>query len=183
VSANSRIRPVAKFFFEGDRKFFVKGVTYGPFKPDAEGNYLGRPEQVDVDLVLMRQASLNVVRIYHSPPRWFLDRCAAAGMRVLVTLPWAKHIEFLRERSTRKQIAEAVRIAVSAHAAHPAIFGYLVGNEISSAMVRWLGPRRVMEFVEELVRIGRAIDPDVLFSYATYPISAISSATFCVCKI
>src|SRR6266542_4996315 len=73
---NSRIRPVAKFFFDGDKKFFVKGVTYGPFKPDAEGNYLGRPEQVDVDLALMRQAGLNVVRIYHAPPRWFLDRCA-----------------------------------------------------------------------------------------------------------
>ena len=36
-------------------------------------------------------------------------------------------------------------------------------------MVRWLGVRRVTEFVEKLVRIGRAIDPDVLFSYATYP--------------
>src|SRR5438046_9199967 len=169
TTKDSRIRSAAKFFVEGDRKFFVKGVTYGPFKPDTEGNYLGRPEQVDVDLALMRQVGLNVVRIYHSPPRWFLDRCAAAGMRVLVTLPWAKHIEFLRERSTRKQIAEAVRIAVSAHAGHRAIFGYLVGNEISSAMVRWLGAHRVMEFVEELVRIGRAIDPDVLFSYATYP--------------
>src|SRR4029453_698966 len=88
VSANSRIRPAAKFFLEGDKKFFVKGVTYGPFKPDAEGNYLGRPEQVDVDLALMRQAGLNVVRIYHSPPPWFLDRCTNAGMRVLVTLPW-----------------------------------------------------------------------------------------------
>ena len=168
-TANSRIRPVAKFFFEGDRKFFVKGVTYGPFRPDAEENYLGRPEQVDADLALMRQVGLNVVRIYHAPPRWFLDRCADARIRVLVTLPWAKHIEFLRERSTRKQIAEAVRVAVSAHAGHPAIFGYLVGNEISSTMVRWLGARRVMEFVEELIRIGRSHDPDVLFSYATYP--------------
>ena len=55
-TANSRIRPVAKFFFDGDKKFFVKGVTYGPFKPDAEGNYLGRPEQVESDLALMRQA-------------------------------------------------------------------------------------------------------------------------------
>src|SRR5690349_2419875 len=36
-------------------------------------------------------------------------------------------------------------------------------------MVRWLGARRVVEFVEELIRIGREIDPDVLFSYATYP--------------
>ena len=45
----------AKFFFEGEQKFFVKGVTYGPFKPDADGNYLGPPEQVDADLALMRE--------------------------------------------------------------------------------------------------------------------------------
>jgi glycosyltransferase involved in cell wall biosynthesis len=169
VSANSRIRPAAKFFLEGDKKFFVKGVTYGPFKPDAEGNYLGRPEQVDADLALMRQAGLNVVRIYHAPPPGFLDRCTNAGMHVLVTLPWEKHIEFLRERSIRKQIAQAVRATVSKYAGHPAILGYLVGNEISSTMARWLGARRVIEFVEELIRIGRTIDPDALFSYATYP--------------
>ena len=166
---NLRVRAVAKFFFDGDNKFFVKGVTYGPFKPDAEGNYLGRPEQVDVDLALMRQIGFNVVRVYHTPPRWFLDRCAAAGMRVLITLPWAKHVEFLRERKARSAIAEAVRDAVSANAGHPAIFGYLVGNEIAPTMVRWLGVRRVTEFVEQLIRIGRNLDPDVLFSYATYP--------------
>ena len=164
-----RIRAVAKFFFEGERKFFVKGVTYGPFKPDAEGNHLGRAEQVDVDLALMRQVGLNVVRIYHAPPRWFLDRCAAAGIRVLITLPWAKHVEFLRERSARNAIAKTVQAAVKANAGHPAIFGYLVGNEIASTMVRWLGVRRVTDFVEKLIQIGRAIDPDVLFSYATYP--------------
>jgi O-antigen biosynthesis protein len=169
TTANSRIRPAAKFFLEGDKKFFVKGVTYGPFKPDAEGNYLGRPEQVDADLALMRRAGLNVVRIYHPPSPWFLDRCTDAGVRVLVTLPWEKHIEFLRERSIRKKIAEGVREAVSRYAGHPAIFGYLVGNEISSTMARWLGARRVIEFVEELIRIGRAIDPDALYSYATYP--------------
>jgi len=169
TTKDSRIRPAAKFFLEGDKKFFVKGVTYGPFKPDAEGDYLGRPEQVAVDLALMRQAGLNVVRIYHSPPRWFLDRCTNAGMRVLVTLPWEKHVEFLRKRSIRKQIAEAVRTTVRKYAGHPAILGYLVGNEISSTMARWLGARRVIEFVEQLIRIGRAIDPDALFSYATYP--------------
>src|SRR3982074_3866125 len=36
-------------------------------------------------------------------------------------------------------------------------------------MVRWLGVRLVTEAVEELVRIGRSLDPDSLFSYATYP--------------
>src|SRR5256884_143141 len=90
-------------------------------------------------------------------------------MRVLVTLPWEKHIEFLRERSIRKQIADAVRTAVSKYAGYQAIRGYLVGNEISSTMPCWLGARGVIEFVEELIRLGRAIDTHALFSYATYP--------------
>src|SRR6202007_1470704 len=169
TATNSRIRPKAKFSFDGDKKFFVKGVTYGPFKPDAEGNYLGRAEQVDSDLALMRQAGLNVVRIYHAPPRWFLDKCAAAGMRVLITLPWEKHIEFLRQKQVRDQIARMVRTMVKRYVGSPAVLGYLVGNEIASTMARWLGVRRVTEFVEHLIRIGRSADPNVLFSYATYP--------------
>ena len=164
-----RVGAVAKFFFEGTEKFYVKGVTYGPFRPDAEGHYLGTPAQLDWDLAQMREIGLNVLRIYHAPPLWFLDRCAAAGMRVLITLPWAKHIEFLRERKGREAIAESVRTAIAEHVGHPAIFGYLVGNEISSTMVRWLGVRRVTEFLEHLIRIGRATNPDVLYSYASFP--------------
>ena len=70
------IRAVAKFFFEGERKFFVKGVTYGPFKPDAAGHYLGPPDQADRDLAQMRELGINVVRVYHVPPLWFLDKCS-----------------------------------------------------------------------------------------------------------
>src|SRR5436305_840873 len=134
TTKDSRIRSAAKFFLEGDKKFFVKGVTYGPFKPDTEGNYLGRPEQVDADLALMRQAGLNVVRIYHAPPPWFLDRCTNAGMRVLVTLPWEKHIEFLRERSIRKQIAAAVRTTVSKYPGHPAILGWRIDSVVKCGL-------------------------------------------------
>ena len=166
---NTRIRAASKFFFEGDRKFFIKGVTYGPFKPDANGDYFGRPEQLEIDLHLMREIGLNVLRVYHPPPEWFLEKCAAAGMRVLITLAWEKHIEFLRQKKIRDQIARMVRVTVKRYAGNPAVLGYLVGNEISSTMARWLGVRQVLEFVEHLVRIGRAIDPDVLFSYATFP--------------
>src|ERR1051325_7894494 len=169
TAANQRIRVAAKFFLEGDRKFFVKGVTYGPFCPDKEGHYLGTPDQAARDLAQMRAIGLNVVRIYHTPPRWFLDACASAGMRVLITLPWEKHIEFLRQKMSRRKIGEMVRLSVAANRGHPAIFGYLVGNEIASTMIRWLGVRRVTEFVEHLIRVGRETDPNVLFSYASYP--------------
>jgi len=163
------IRAVAKFFFEGERKFFVKGVTYGPFKPDALGDYLGTRDQATRDLAQIRESGFNVVRVYHCPPRWFLDACAEAGMRALITLPWAKHIEFLRERSARNEITRSVSNAVEMHAGHPAIFAYLVGNEIAPQMVRWLDVRRVTEFIEHLIAMGRSHDPHVLFSYATYP--------------
>ena len=164
-----RIGAVAKFFFDGAQKFYVKGVTYGPFRPDAEGHYLGTPEQLARDLAQMRELGINLLRIYHSPPVWFLDACAAAGLRVLITIPWAKHIEFLRDKNARRSIEESVRSAVAKHVGHPAIFGYLVGNEISTTMVRWLGVQRVTEFLEHLIRLGREINPDVLFSYASFP--------------
>ena len=37
----------------------------------------------ELNLARLREAGLNVVRIYHVPPLWFLDRCAAAGITAL----------------------------------------------------------------------------------------------------
>ncbi len=165
----SPVRVRAKFFFEEDRKFFIKGVTYGPFAPDAEGDHFGTPEGAARDLDLMVEAGVNLVRIYYVPPRWFLDLCAERGIRALISIPWAEHLDFLHNRKIRKDAQSAVREGVRKNAGHPAVFGYLVGNEIPTTMVRWLGAREVTEFIEELITIGRKEDPVALFSYASYP--------------
>jgi glycosyltransferase involved in cell wall biosynthesis len=163
------IRVRAKFFFDGTRKFFLKGVTYGPFKPDAEGNFLPPPERVTQDLALMAQLGANLLRIYHVPPRWFLDLCHDHGMRVLISIPWAEHVEFLNNRKVRSQITRTICEAVEKNRGHDAIFGYLVGNEIPTTMVRWLSAKRVIYFVEHLINLARRIDPRPLYSYASYP--------------
>ncbi|HEY2342346.1 MAG TPA: glycosyltransferase, partial [Chthoniobacteraceae bacterium] len=163
------VRVRAKFFFTGDEKFFVKGVTYGPFAPDADGHFVGTPEKARRDFALMRELGVNLVRIYHVPPRWFLDEARESGLRVLISIPWAEHIEFLNHAKVRRQIVETIRAAVAKHRGHEAIFGYLVGNEIPTTMVRWLGARRVIEFVEELIGVARETDPRPLYSYASYP--------------
>ena len=163
------VRVRAKFFFEGEKKFFIKGVTYGPFAPDANGEYFGTPESVAKDLELMVEAGVNLVRIYYVPPRWFLDLCAERGIRALISIPWAEHLEFLRDSKIRAEAERAVHEGVLKNAGHPAVFGYLVGNEIPTTMVRWLGARQVTEFVERLINIGREADPKALFSYASYP--------------
>jgi glycosyltransferase involved in cell wall biosynthesis len=163
------IRVRAKFFFEGSKKFFVKGVTYGPFAPDAAGEYFGTPEKAATDFSAMAAAGINLVRIYYVPPKWFLDLCAKHGIRALISIPWAEHLEFLKDRKICRDAERAVIEGVAKNAGHPAVFGYLVGNEIPSTMVRWLGARQVTEFVERLISLGRAEDPNALFSYASYP--------------
>lgn len=169
VSPLEPIRVRAKFFFEGDRKFFIKGVTYGPFAPDAEGHFVGDPDKARRDFALMQDLGINLVRIYHIPPKWFLDLCREYRLRVLISIPWAEHIEFLNQRKMRRQVVETIREGVARNRGHDAIFGYFVGNEIPSSMVRWLGARRVIEFVEELIRVAREADPRPLYSYASYP--------------
>ena len=169
VQPLERIRVRAKFFFEGEKKFFIKGVTYGPFAPDANGEYFGDPAKLARDLALMRDTGVNLVRVYYVPPVWFLDACAEARIRVLVTIPWAEHIEFINNTKIRREAVKAVRDGVKKNAGHPAIFGYLVGNEIPTSMVRWIGARKVTEFVEELVNVARQADPAALYSYASFP--------------
>lgn len=169
MNPSTPVRVQAKFFFEGEKKFFVKGVTYGPFTPDTEGHHFGTPEKARADLAMMREAGFNLARIYYVPPRWFLDACAEHGIRCLVSIPWAEHIEFLNRRKIRREIEQTVVAAVTAHMGHPAVFGFLVGNEIPSHMVRWLGPARVTEFLESLVYLAKRANPDVLYSYASFP--------------
>ena len=84
-------------------------------------------------------------------------------------LPWAEHVEFLTNPRIRRQVVETIREGVARNKGHQAIFGYLVGNEIPSSMVRWLGARRVIEFVESLIDAAREVDPRPLYSYASYP--------------
>ncbi len=163
------IRVRAKFFFEGDKKWFVKGVTYGPFAPDAAGDFVGNPEKARKDFTLMQEIGLNLLRVYHIPPRWFLDLAREFGLRVLISIPWAEHVEFLNNPKMRRQVEHTIRTGVAKNKGHEAIFGYYVGNEIPYAMVRWLGARRVIEFVEKLIRIAREADPRPLYSYASYP--------------
>ena len=63
-----RLQVKAKFFFEGDSKFYLQGVTYGPFRPLTEGGVnLPSPEKVSVDFGLMRDLGINVIRVYHTP--------------------------------------------------------------------------------------------------------------------
>ena len=167
-----RIVANSKFFFHGGRKFFVKGVTYGPFPPRDESGapiFLPEPAKVRADFAQMTAAGINTVRLYHPPPVWFLDECEHAGLKAYATIPWEQHVCFLDERRSRRSILRRVESAARERRGHPALFAWAVGNEIPTSIVRWYGSRKVEAFLEDLVDAARQADPRPLLTYANYP--------------
>ncbi len=169
VSSQSPVTVDGKFFRLGDAKFYPKGVTYGPFAPDDDGTHFATREQTAKDFAHIRELNANVVRIYHVPPRWFLDLAAEHGLKLFIDIPWNKHLCFLDSAARRKEACEFVRNAVFNCARHPAVFAFSVANEIAPDIVRWSGAEAVAEFIDELAAAAKDVDPDCLCTFANYP--------------
>ena len=70
-----------KFVFVGERKLYVRGVTYGPFASDgldaSESDYHDEV-CVERDFAAIAASGANCVRTYTLPPPWLLDIARAA---------------------------------------------------------------------------------------------------------
>lgn len=52
-----------KFIYAGDEKLYVRGVTYGTFRPGPDGREQHDPSQVAPDFAEMREAGINAARL------------------------------------------------------------------------------------------------------------------------
>src|SRR5215469_14183496 len=92
IDPPGRIRVHGKFFFVGNCKHFIRGVTYGPFAQGSHGSQFPEFVTVDKDFALMREAGVNTVRVFTVPPVWLLDAAHREGLKLLIGLPWSQHI-------------------------------------------------------------------------------------------
>ncbi|HNQ74015.1 MAG TPA: glycosyltransferase [Verrucomicrobiota bacterium] len=164
-----RVAVDGKFFRRGSEKLHLKGVSYGPFAPGRDGQPFATAERTTADLQLVKDLGANLLRLYHVPPRWFLDLAAHHQLLLLIDIPWNKHLVFLDDPVRRAEARQAVCHAVLACARHPAVLGYSVANEIPPDVVRWSGTQAVAEFLDELIGEAKRIDPECLCTYANYP--------------
>jgi GT2 family glycosyltransferase len=164
-----RVSVDGKFFRLGEKKFYAIGVSYGPFAPDSAGSRFASPEQTAQDLGQIQTLAANVVRVYHVPPKWFLDLAAQHGLRALIDIPWNKHLCFVDSEPRREEARRAVRQAVADCARHPAVFAFSVANEIPPDIVRWSGARAVSDFIDDLVQEAKRVDPECLCTFTNYP--------------
>jgi O-antigen biosynthesis protein len=170
VQTGARPRVDGKFLFVGDEKLYVKGVTYGAFRPDSAGQEYHNLEVINRDFALMVESGINAVRIPHTmPPRSLLDAAENHGLKVMVGLSAEQYAGYLADRKDAPDIERVVRDNVAAVAGHPAILCYALGNEIQPSLARWLGRRTIERYLERLYDAVKDEDPGGLVTYVNYP--------------
>jgi len=166
---NARPRVEGKFLFVGEEKFWVRGISYGTFQIDENGEERLAREMVERDFAEIAKNGFNVVRVHTGPPRWLLDVAQKNGLRVMVGLNWGEQMAFLDQPDRRDEIEAKVRRWIRRCSGHPAVFCYSIGNEITSSIVRWHGRRQVEKFIQHLYHAAKQEDPDALVTYVNYP--------------
>ncbi|MGH2570717.1 MAG: glycosyltransferase, partial [bacterium] len=169
-ASGDRPRAEGKFLVAGGEKLLVKGVTYGAFRPDADGREYQDRVKIEADFRAMVEHGFNAVRIPHTtPPRSLLDAAERAGLRVMVGLSAEQYAGYLIDRHGAPDFEDEVRAKVRACAGHPAILCYAIGNEIPAPLVRWIGRRRVEQYLERMWSAVKREDPGGLVTYVNYP--------------
>lgn len=166
--AGAGVRAAGPWLESDGERLLVRGTTYGTFA-QRDGQPFPSRTVVAADFAAIASAGANVVRTYTVPPVWLLDAAAAAGLRVLVGLPWEQHVAFLDDPGRAASIEARVRAGVRACARHSAVLCFAVGNEIPAAIVRWHGARRVERFLRRLCTAVREEHPGALVTYVNYP--------------
>src|SRR5215467_14881274 len=141
-----RPRVSGKFLYVGNEKLWVRGATYGAFRPDVHGNEYHNLEIIERDFAQMAASGLNTVRIPHTiPPISLLDAAQRHGLRVMIGLSAEQYVGYLIDKKEAPDIEAVVRTKVQACAGHPALLCYALGNEIpapwcaGSAVAAWSG--------------------------------------------
>lgn len=150
-------------------RFWVKGVTYGTFRPNAEGEPFPSRTQVRADFAQMREAGINTVRLYTPPPDWLADMAADAGLFLLPDICWGPRRCDFDDPARLKYLYDWTREHARRLADHPAILMFSIGNEIPPLIVRWYGAKRIEDFLHRLHCIVKEEAPESLTTYVSHP--------------
>jgi glycosyltransferase involved in cell wall biosynthesis len=158
-----------KFLRVGGERFWVKGVTYGTFHQNDEGEPYPPFDRLRGDFARMAEAGINTVRLYTPPSDRIADAAAESGLHLIPDLCWGPRKCELHEPDDLRAIFDWTRNHARRLAGHPSILMFSIGNEIPPLLVRWYGRQRIEAFLRGLNDIVKAEAPESLVTYACHP--------------
>src|SRR5688572_6489065 len=176
---HEKIEIKGKFFYQGDEKFYIRGVTYGAFKPDEKGNEYADLEQIEQDFALMVANGFNTVRIPHTtPPRKLLDIAHRYKLKVMIGLSAEQYVGYLIDRKKSIDIMGIIREKVKSCADHPALLCIAIGNEVPASIVRWYGRKKIESYLRKVYKAIKAVAPQSIVTYVNYPTTEYLQLSF-----
>ncbi len=156
-----------KFFLRDGKRISINAVTYGPF-PE-----YNKPASHAEEMAKIAKSGFNSIRIYDEPSTNLLDAALAHGVMVFAGTYWPWNRAFRGIGAERFFTEAKLRTAefLNKWAAHPALVGYYIANEIPSDIARWMGPVATRNSLHELIDLCHEIAPQLLTGYANYPSS------------
>jgi GT2 family glycosyltransferase/exo-beta-1,3-glucanase (GH17 family) len=172
--SDRRVTADGKYLALGETTFRARGVTYGSFRPRADGAPFPEGDRVEKDFRAIAAAGLNTVRVYGTPPSDVLELARAAGLRLLVGVHYEDwRYEPVPDRAAQRRVRRAGLVAVEEAmeqlAGDPAVLAVSIGNEVPAEVVRVHGIRAVTEVLTELVERVHDADADMLATYTNFP--------------
>jgi len=156
-------------FYAGEEKFLIRGIAYGPFRPNEKGVPYPTGARLHQDLQAIVNTGANVIRLYAPPDDELVHAAHEHGLRLLIDIPWPTHIDVYHDANQRQQCLAMVRDGITRVKHWPNLLGVFLGNEIPPDLLRWSGERTVRRFLRRLYTEAKSMAPDVLVGFANYP--------------
>lgn len=181
ISETDLARPhtSGRFLVVNGSRFWVKGVTYGTFRPNEDGEPYPSRQKVREDFTRMRETGINTIRLYTPPPDWLADVAAEAGLHIIADICWGpRRCDDFDNPERAEYLRNWTREHARRLAHHPAMLLFSLGNEIPPLMVRWYGKARIESFLASLNEIVKAQAPHALTTYINHPPTEYLSLPF-----
>jgi O-antigen biosynthesis protein len=163
------LKPLGFHFYEGEAKWVARGITYGPFRPDAGGLPYPSADRLRTDFAAIAAAGANTLRLYEFPDEALAATAAEYGLRLLLDIPWPKHLDVYGDPERQAMCLRMTEERLRRIQSWPNLMGVLLGNEIPADLVRWAGSRRVLSFLHRLYVRAKELVPELPIGYANYP--------------
>jgi hypothetical protein len=168
TSSSSRPQVDGKFLKVDGKRFWIKGVTYGSFSPNDEGEPYPAFHRLKDDFARMADAGINTVRLYNAPTPRIADAAWKAGLRLIPEVGWGPR--FCELGTDREDfLYQWAKDRTCELAGHPAVLMYSIGNEVPPLVVRWYGVERVSQFLRRLCNIVKEHSDGGLVTYVNHP--------------
>jgi len=173
-----------KYLFVDDKKFIIKGVSYGNFDPNdtKNGTFFFDRDKTKKDFELIKKTNINTIRFYVKPPDYVMEIAKDLGLKVILTL----YVDYLTEeinlknKDVIKKYKELTKDLVKFGKKHGNVLMYLLGTEILGTLLEKRGIQEIENFIEkqgqdnfenfiyELHKTAKETDPNCLTSYANF---------------